>query len=320
MKTQQQKSNVPLVYQFGFRKSYSSGKDVPSPTQIEACKKWLLKYAKKKRLPRDMCLGSYHLKHVVEDAIGQYVTNGALIQAAIELGFQYSSIIGPNAYFHIELRLPEEEWKLIRPEGFTKWLFQQEHLELAHEAQRDRTWPRKARRFIDFWRYLDKNHGRGSSNEIGLSEAWERWSGQMAPRPDLINTDVVYDRECDFISLCDPYPDAVQGFTYLYALVETENQTNLIHVRYVGQTISPRKRLREHILRPGSFDRVKWIGQLLQANQYPQMAIFYSNVDLPSANALERAAIYAFSECETRWDFELNGFPPFDDALLNIDN
>lgn len=141
----------------------------------------------------------------------------------------------------------------------------------------------------------------------------------MAPRPDLIDTDVVYDRKFDFISFGNPYPDAVQGFTYLYALVETEKQSNLLHVRYVGQAISPRKRLREHILRPGSFDRVKWMGQLLHGNQYPQMAIFYSNVDLPSANTLEKAAIYAFSECETRWDYSLDGFPPLDDALLNID-
>jgi hypothetical protein len=76
--------------------------------------------------------------------------------------------------------------------------------------------------------------------------------------------------------------------------------------------------LREHILRPGSFDRVKWIAQLLETDQYPQMAIFDTNVALSMANALEKAAIYAFSECETRWDENLDGFPPLDDALLNI--
>jgi hypothetical protein len=49
------------------------------------------------------------------------------------------------------------------------------------------------------------------------------------------------------------------------------------------------------------------------------MAIFYTNVDLSMSNALEKAAIYAFSECETRWDdFGLNGFQSLDNALLNI--
>jgi len=107
--------------------------------------------------------------------------------------------------------------------------------------------------------------------------------------------------------------------TYLYVLVETEKPHNFIRVRYVGQTNSPRKRLREHILRPGSFDRVVWMGQLLQGRQYPQMAIFHVNAALSMANALEKAAIYAFSECETRWDYSLDGFPPLDDALLNVD-
>jgi hypothetical protein len=49
------------------------------------------------------------------------------------------------------------------------------------------------------------------------------------------------------------------------------------------------------------------------------MAIFHVNAALLMANALEKAAIYAFQECETRWDDNLDGFPPLDDALLNID-
>ena len=150
MKTQPQKSKAALIHKFGFRKADLNENDAPSRTQIEDCKNWLLKYARKRRLPQDRCLNSYYLSHVVEDAIGQYVTNGAFIQAAIELGFQYSSIVGPNAYFHIELRLPEEEWRRIRPEGFSKWLFQQEHLQPAQDATGDLTWPRTARRFIDF--------------------------------------------------------------------------------------------------------------------------------------------------------------------------
>jgi len=61
------------------------------------------------------------------------------------------------------------------------------------------------------------------------------------------------------------------------------------------------------------------MGGLLQKNQYPRMAIFYEGASLTMADSLEKAAIYAFSSCETYWDDKLDGFPPLDDALLNID-
>ena len=157
-----------------------------------------------------------------------------------------------------------------------------------------------------------------------LSEAWEQWTGKIAPRPDLIETDCVYDRECDFISYGKPYSRAPRDCTYLYALVETvverirDTPVEHIRVRYVGQTTSPAKRLRDHIHRPGSIDRVKWIGGLLNDNRSLEMAIF-DTVAKSLADALEKAAIYAFSECETRWDNQLGGFPSPDLALLNID-
>ena len=146
----------------------------------------------------------------------------------------------------------------------------------------------------------------------------------MAPRPDLIDTDPVYDRECGFISYGQSYPLAPTNCTYLYALTESvvehvkEYSFERTRVRYVGQTTSPTKRLRDHIHRPGSIDRVKWIGGLLNSNQLLQMAVF-DTVAKSMAGTLEKAAIYAFSECETRWDDDLNGFPPLDDALLNVD-
>ncbi len=316
MKSKSQKyPRVILRGGFGFRKYGVREQEAPPRDHVDDCKEWLLKYAKKKHLPEGRCLNSYYLKHVVEEATGHYVTNGAFIQAAIELGFNYSRIIGPNAFFHLEIRLPEDEWRRVKPEGFTKWLFKQEQLTFARDARADPTWPRQAKRFIDFWRYLGCDSG-GMSSE--LCESWESWAGQMAPRPDLINTDVVYNRECDFISLGDPYPDAPFGSTYLYALVETEKERNLVHVKYVGQTISPRKRLQDHILRPGSIDRVKWIGQLLQKDVYPQMAIFIQGASSTMADSLEMAAIYAFQSCEMYWDDRIDGFSPPDNALLNI--
>ena len=152
-----------------------------------------------------------------------------------------------------------------------------------------------------------------------LCEAWESWTGKMPPRPDLIKTRVVYKRECDFINYGDRYPVADEGGTYLYALVDIDEEYDLIRVRYVGQTVSPSKRLTEHIKRPGSIDRVKWIGQMLCKDKYPQMAIIRRGVALSEADILEKAAICAFQSCETHWDDKLDGFPPLDDALLNID-
>ncbi|MEK6282151.1 MAG: hypothetical protein AABN95_17480 [Acidobacteriota bacterium] len=318
MSTQAHKySKVILKHGFGVRKNQIQENDEPSHAQINKCKQWLKQFARKKSLPTDRCLNSYYLKHVVEDAVGEYVTNGAFIQAAVDLGFKYSSIVGPNAFFHIELRLPEDEWRRIKPTGFSKWLFQQEHFLLAQDAKADPTWPRTARRFIDFWRYLNRHGGRSTSDEEWLSEAWESWSGQMAPQPDLIDTDLVYDQKCDLISLGDQYPLAPPGFVYLYALIVTEKPYDLLRVRYVGQTVSPSKRLREHILRPGSIERVKWVGDLLRNNEYPRMAIFETVLE-DTAVQMEMAAIYAFSERETLWDDTLDGFPPLDNALLNI--
>lgn len=54
--------------------------------EVETCKKWILKYCK----PRKYCLwsvSSYRLKHVVEKSEGRYVSNGAFIQACIDLGY-----------------------------------------------------------------------------------------------------------------------------------------------------------------------------------------------------------------------------------------
>jgi hypothetical protein len=153
-------------------------------------------------------------------------------------------------------------------------------------------------------------------NSVRLGELW---TGKMPPRPDLIETEVVYNQECDFISYGDRYPVAGEGGIYLYALVDINEEYNLIRVRYVGQTVSPSKRLTEHIKRPGSIDRVKWIGQMLYKDEYPQMAIIRGGVALSGADILEKAAIYAFQSCETRWNEKSDGFAPLDDALLNID-
>lgn len=56
------------------------------------------------------CRGSYGLKHDAERYAGNYISNGALIAAAVELGFRVSPIAeSPNAY----LGYTTKSWKAI---------------------------------------------------------------------------------------------------------------------------------------------------------------------------------------------------------------
>ncbi len=201
-----------------------------------------------------------------------------------------------------------------RASGFSRWLFKQHQSSLAFDAKRDVNWPREATRFIDFWRYLEPYD---DSVKDELCSAWNAWTGKLPPRPDIIDTDVVYEKQCDFINFGDPYPEADSASRYLYALVEIEKEFDMVRVRYVGQTNCPSRRLIDHITKPGTLERVKWLGALLNRGELPQMAIF-DTVSRNVADEMELAAIYAFSECETYWNHELNGFPPLDDTLLNV--
>jgi hypothetical protein len=48
--------------------------------------------------------GSYGMKHVVEKAIGEYITNGELIAAAMMAGYPMSRPHGPNVDFGMSKR------------------------------------------------------------------------------------------------------------------------------------------------------------------------------------------------------------------------
>jgi hypothetical protein len=48
--------------------------------------------------------GSYGMKHVVEEAIGEYITNGELIAAALMAGYPMGRPYGPNADFGMSKR------------------------------------------------------------------------------------------------------------------------------------------------------------------------------------------------------------------------
>lgn len=74
---------------------------------------WLMQFEKRKTI--NTSINSYSLKHQAEKAIGQYVSNGVLIAAAICAGFDFkrSSSTSPNACFNISkpslVRLAEKQ-------------------------------------------------------------------------------------------------------------------------------------------------------------------------------------------------------------------
>ncbi len=316
-------SKNDLVFRNGVAKrGYSLG-DFPEPEKIQVCRKWLADNAEKKKVANEDCVNSYGLKHRIESDLGEYITNGACIQAALDLGFRYwRREDSPNANFFMALKVAKED-KPLKPTGFSKWLFQEEDYGYLPDAEFDPEFPRTATRFIDFWRYLEKF---GDNMLEELCRAWQKYSGEEPPRPDLIDTQPVYDKECDFLSFGEAYPKAPKGTKYLYALVEIEEKEfesggekytiELVRVKYIGQTDNPSLRLTDHVLRPGNIDKLKWIGGLVGLEKWPQMAIFDTVME-SDANRLERAAIYAFSSNETPWDDEIDGFPPLDAALLN---
>lgn len=78
--------------------SDTPGKE-PDRVEIETCKKWLAEFARKRKSINDR-RWSYSLKHTVERWADLYISNGAFIQAAIELGYNYKRVQnGLNANF-----------------------------------------------------------------------------------------------------------------------------------------------------------------------------------------------------------------------------
>ena len=67
--------------------------------EIQLCKEWIKKWIlPRKTINTDQ--GSYGLKHIVEKSSKIYISNGAFIKAAIELGYNYKKN-NLNAFFSI---------------------------------------------------------------------------------------------------------------------------------------------------------------------------------------------------------------------------
>jgi hypothetical protein len=83
-----------------------SGKqgEEPDPEQVEICKRWLQEFARPGS--RWHIHSSYGLKHIVERWAGEYVSNGAFILAALELGYSSRpySRKSPNVAFKMVIK------------------------------------------------------------------------------------------------------------------------------------------------------------------------------------------------------------------------
>jgi len=88
--------------------SLKNNRTRPNKKEIEICKQWILKYCKPKPATKNgRAYSSYFLKHRVESSGGLtcYVSNGAFIAAAIELGFEWvrDDPASINCYFFMRL-------------------------------------------------------------------------------------------------------------------------------------------------------------------------------------------------------------------------
>jgi hypothetical protein len=87
---------------YGMSPNYHYGEcKPPEQEQVELCKNWITKNCKPRKTINHNH-SSYGLKHDVERDVGEYISNGAFIRAAIELGYKYK-VKSPNAWFAMTL-------------------------------------------------------------------------------------------------------------------------------------------------------------------------------------------------------------------------
>lgn len=74
--------------------------------EIDLCKEWIGKFCIPRKM-RNSRYGSYGLKHLVENYYGEYVSNGAFIAAAEELGYEVlpDGHNSPNAGFRFWINI-----------------------------------------------------------------------------------------------------------------------------------------------------------------------------------------------------------------------
>lgn len=283
---------------------------VPRRDEIERCKAWIGKYCRRQSA-FNFDDGSYTLKTAVESQARDdkcektYVSNGAFVQAAVELGYKAKAIdeYYPNVFFNMKVCLSRDDWKRIRPSPFSKWLFRQTLSQtdigkLARDAIEDKAWPRRARQFVNYYLYLDFTHRASVSYLSALISAWYRCFRVRPPCPDAQDRkkcERFYKGECDVVGYKGSYPAAPKGATYIYVLFERGQHG--LKVRYIGNSRDPARRLVQHVVCPGTERRVKWIAELLNKKVNPEMAII-DLVAIKETLRYESAFIMAFGDYE----------------------
>lgn len=77
--------------------------------------------------------------------------------------------------------------------------------------------------------------------------------------------------------------------TFIYGLFDPSLKVR--KVVYVGQSINPRSRLKQHILSPGTIGKLNWLSKMVVRGVYPKMLIL-DEVPLSKAMEYERRYIY----------------------------
>ena len=92
---------LPKLSHSGFIGNNGNLEDIFDANKIEKIKCFIVEnIGRRKTINRSA--SSYNLKHIIEDLIGEYVSNGECIKAFIELGFNVAEQQGGlNAYFNV---------------------------------------------------------------------------------------------------------------------------------------------------------------------------------------------------------------------------
>ena len=186
--------------------------------------------------------------------------------------------------------MPNGKW----PAGFSRWLFRHRNDDtpigdLARDAYIDDQWPIKSDNFFSFYGYLNRVAFGGAWLNT-LMNAWMEYTGFDYKRV-LYNIGLWQDQLCTVVTLAekDTRLRAKRGFVFIYVLHKDAN------AHYVGKTVNPQNRLKQHLFHSHSKLVSTWANELLSDGKYPVMSIL-DEVPAAQATGYEEAYIHAFED------------------------
>ena len=172
------------------------------------------------------------------------------------------------------------------PLGFSRWLFRKKGEstpigDLVGDAIMDTSWPIRARKFSEFYKYM-KSVNACSEALDALIEAWSLYRGMDYVR---IFKNVFYEEsdDLDILHIASYHSRAAQGKTYIYFLLDDWKPL------YVGQSVIPATRLRQHIFKPGNAIQQK-VTTMLEWGRAPLMQVI-DCVPIEKGTAYEKSYI-----------------------------